>query len=194
MLTGPQRDVIAVQHHREPFRLKRSAAVADPRGVDGRKGLAAPQRQRAAEQGRCFVRIRGRPCLRGQVSEQVQVYRMRLGRQGVAGGPAGDLQVWRIGQQRAQSRKIAREGVTGTVRRRGRPHPVDQLIDRHRPVDVDQQRREDTPLPRVADVEALSVHTSLDLAEQLEFRGHAVQRSPSARGVSIETPRSPANA
>ncbi len=75
VLTGPQRDVIAVQDHREPFSLKRSAAVADPWSVDGREGLAAPQRQRAAEKRRCFVWIRGRPCLRGQVSEQVQVYR-----------------------------------------------------------------------------------------------------------------------
>jgi hypothetical protein len=45
------------------------------------------------------------------------------------------------------------------------PHPLDELVGRHRPIHVDQQTRENTALPRMPDVEAVAVHVGLDVAE-----------------------------
>ena len=72
------------------------------------------------------------------------------------------------------------------------PHPVDQLIHRHRPVDVDKQRCQDAPLPGMTEIEASAVDVRLDLTEQAELRCHPVQRSP-VTAVCPSPPRSPAN-
>jgi hypothetical protein len=62
MSSGAQRDIVAIQNHREPLGLQRRADVVQPRRVEGGEWLAAPQAQRPVDQFRGFERIRGYAC------------------------------------------------------------------------------------------------------------------------------------
>ncbi|ETZ96889.1 hypothetical protein I547_7476 [Mycobacterium kansasii 824] len=55
------------------------------------------------------------------------------------------------------------------MRRMIRPHVINQVVYRNRVVDVDQQRDQYAPLPRMTDVEPLPVDVHRDVAEQTEL-------------------------
>jgi hypothetical protein len=65
-----------------------------------------------------------------------------------------------------------------------RPHPVDQLVHRDRPVDLHQQRREDTALPVMTDIDPALVVQHLDLAQQPEPNRHRICPRPSGAPFS----------
>ncbi len=170
--TRAQRGVIAIQLNRKPLHLKGIPHIADPRRVESSKRLTTPQRECTPIMRRRFQRIRAGPGLTCQVPKQVQIDRQCVGCQGVTGGPAADLHVTGGAEQLPQPRQIARQRIAGPARRLVGPHPVDELIHRNGPVDVDEQRREHAPLPRVTDIEPLPVQARLDFTQQPEFHGH----------------------
>ena len=179
-----QRGVVAIQCDRNPFRFNGIAHVVDPRCVKRCERLAAPQPERAVEEGRGLGSIGGRSGLRCDIAEPVDVHRQCIGHQHVAAALADDPHVGAV-QHLTQSRYVCREGVARPVRKVVRPDPIDQLVGRDRIVDVDQQRHEDTSLACVPDVEATPIKQSLDVAEQPEFRSHPVQRLPGRRATGV---------
>ncbi len=177
-----QRSVVTIQRGRIAFRLKGVAHIVDPRCVKRCERLPAPQAECAVEEGGRFGRVGGRPGLRCDVSEAVDVHGQCIGLQHVGTGLADDLYVG-AGQQLTQSRYICGEGVAGPVWSVVRPHPVDQLVGRNGIVDVDKQCRQNAPLACMPDVQPLPVEQSLDVAEQPELHRHAIQPPPGRRAT-----------
>ena len=91
--SGAQTGVIAVEGYREPLSLPRGADIVNPRGVERRERITAPQRQCFSEQCVGFGRIRGSAGLACQLTEAMQIDRCRIDRQHISARLAGDFNV-----------------------------------------------------------------------------------------------------
>ena len=157
---------------REQLGLQRRAHLVHPRRVETGERLTRPQRHGVVERGERVSRVFGGAGGPDQGAEPVQVDRLWRRVQRVAGRPAGDVHGVGSGQRVPEPGHIGRQRITGPVRRFVRPHPLDELVGRHRPVQVDQQTGEHAALSRMPDVEAVAVHAGLDFTEQPEMHPH----------------------
>lgn len=178
MPAAPQRDIVAVQFGGEPLMVGGRAQGVQPEGFQGAERLAVPQPDRLLEQvGGPFVLLRGaHPA--DQVPEAVQIHVQGVRGQRVAVGPAHDGRAdAAVGEGGAEPGQVAVEGVTGAPRRVVAPHPVDELVDRERAVDLHQQGGQHTPLPGVPEVEGPTADDRLDAAQQPELHRLVPSRS-----------------
>ncbi|OMI36250.1 hypothetical protein SPAR_27166 [Streptomyces sparsogenes DSM 40356] len=169
-----QPDVGEAQLGGEPLLVHGGAQRVEPGGVHGGEGVPAPQPEGLLqERGGVLVPLRGAG-LGHQVAEAVQVHRRGIGAEQVSAGLPGDAHLLGGGRQGpAQPGDAAVQRVQGALRWPVGPHPVDQLLRRHHPVGVHQQRRQHAPLARVPQVlDEQSVDTRLDGAQQSEIDRH----------------------
>lgn len=169
-----QPHVGVVEPRRPPFGAQGPAQVTGPRRVQIGEGVAAPQPERPLEQGLGFV-VPGFARFGHEPAEPVQVDGIGVDLRDVAAGEPPDLQP-RAGGRMPQAGQVAVQRLPRAQRRAVRPHPVDQLVDRHQPVRVGQQRRQHGPLPRRPELDRLAVHPGLDRAQQPEFHHRASPR------------------
>ena len=54
------------------------------------------------------------------------------------------------------------------------PGPLDEDVDRHRAVGLDEQDREQAPQPRIAERDRLAIQAGFDVAEQAELHNRQV--------------------
>lgn len=86
----------------------------------------------------------------------MQVDRVRVDGQGVAERAPDDTGT-RDGQGTTEPGQVGVQGVADPLRRPVTPGPVDELVDRHGPVRIDEQHSKHTPLPGMTDVDGLIV-------------------------------------
>ncbi|HEU5161190.1 MAG TPA: hypothetical protein VFU43_29615 [Streptosporangiaceae bacterium] len=167
-----ERQVIAVQFGGEPRRVERGPFRVQPWGVEGGERLPPPQPERLVVARRGHVAVAGRARPRNEVVEAVHVHRQRIDRQHVALWATDDRAICRGRQRFPQSRDITRQHVPDSLRWARRPHPLRELLRRHRTAQVDQQCHQHTPLPGMTDVEHPAIGACLDVPEHPELRTH----------------------
>jgi len=189
MLAAVQGEVVAVQPGGVPLRVQRVADAVQPGCVQRGERLAAPQPERLLEQGRGVLLVVGGVRPGDQVAEAVQVHRHRVDHEGVALRVPGEADPG-VGEDLPEPGQVAGQRRAGPLRQPLGPHALDELVGRHHPVRVDQQRGQHAPLPGVAEVDGATVDTGLDAAEQPELDRHsALLRtvSPDDPGVVVPT-------
>jgi hypothetical protein len=141
----PQRPVVAVQFGGQPLLVGRGPHRVEPRSVQAGQGLAAPQPESLLDQPHRGLVVCGGAGLGQQPAEPVQVHRHRLHREHVAGWAPDDVD--RVGghrQRPPQPRNIRVERIARPLRNLPGPHPVDEFVQRYRPVGVNQQHGQHT--------------------------------------------------
>jgi hypothetical protein len=68
------------------------------------------------------------------------------------------------------------------------PHTIQQVVNRDQPIGVHQQSDQNTPLPNMANGNALTVDAGLDIAEQSKLDGH-LYRHPTQPVSKCQPPR-----
>ncbi len=198
---------------REPglgaFLLRREPLLVEPLGggdgerlvVDVGESRTAPQRQRVREQGGTGGRVRGFPRLRGERAEPVDVERVALHTQQVAGWLAHDEgAAARLGalQRAAQLRDLGLQGVQRVAGLPPAPQVLDEPLHGDRAALVDEevgQQRADLPLghphraavsrPHGQRAEHSETHTAYVRRSPGVGRGGRVSRSPAATRGSL---------
>ncbi len=148
-----------------------------PVGVRVRQGgqrRPAPQREGVAQEGRRPRMIAGgerRTAFGGQARETVDVDRVRVDGEGVAGGDGVDAGVRR--ETPAQAGDLGLERARGPGGRLGAVQTVQQALHGHRAAGVEQQQREQGAGPGAAGVEGSAV-VGADLDRAQDAEAHSV--------------------
>ena len=188
---GDHRGVLAEgQAGVDQILLGRQAEVFQPgrlglgEGLEGEIGQrrAPPQGQRLDQPGTGRLGVAGRGQLAGLGGHPLEangVHRFGIGPQHVAGRLAGQHLGRRAGRAvrfecLAQVGDVRLQRAGGPSRRLVTPELVDQPVERHHPVDVDQQDSQDGALFPAADVHQPALDPNFEWPQNVEL-----QRSPS---------------
>ena len=90
----------------------------------------------------------------------------------VPAGPSDDLDVLGRREEPPQPREVAVDRAAGALREPVAPDSVQQSVDRHGLVAVDQQRGQDATLPGMAKIDWFAVDGGLDVAQEAELDRH----------------------
>jgi hypothetical protein len=110
--------------------------------------------------------------LRYQPLESVQVDRRGGGAEQVAPGPPDDPHLRRGAEDPAQPGQVAVERFPGALRNPVGPHPVDELVNRHAPLRVRQERDQYASLSGMAEIDDVVVDLDLHITEEPEINTH----------------------
>jgi hypothetical protein len=153
---GGQGRVGQVEFGGQPLGGERGTDPFQPRRVQALERLAPPQRQRPFQVGRVTRR-------RDESLEPVQIHGVRVDGHQVAVAATGNGV---RSEQPAQPGHVPRQRVAGVPRLLVAPDPVQQPVDGHATVRVDQQRHQDAPLPRVPEIDRSPVDPHPHVTEQ----------------------------
>jgi hypothetical protein len=131
----------------------------------------APQPERLSKQHGCPLAIFGRQCLAGLVSQALAPVEVKLARlhvKQVAIGP-GRHPVGAVSKSLAEARHLDLKTLSGVPGRLLAPELVDQLIGRDRLVGMNQEDREQRPLPVADDGDRPPGLVDLERAEDPEI-------------------------
>lgn len=177
MLAPAQVDVNEVKLRGEPLSLQNVPLRGKPRSVRPSERLLAPQPQSLRQQGRAKL-VTNRAGLVKQRPKAMHVHRGRRHGQHVPARLPADLPTATSTQRPPQPGDVHVQGVPRLHRRMVEPHPVNELVNRNRTVHVHQQTGKHAALPKMPDIDLLTVDADLDVAKQPEHRGHGDHPQP----------------